>query len=369
MKISDIHVIPIVLPKVDRTWKIAYGAVPESQGIVVKLQTDQGHAGFGYTGTKPPDQFIPPGIVQAAMDRIIPSLIGQDAFNVEKILADVEVIPLSDLSKKPPEVEWARIMAKSAIDMALHDVKAKALGIPLYQLLGGLVRDEVSIIRIIPIKDPDGMAKNAADLCREGYKYIKIKLEGNHTKDIERVRAVRLAVGPDVHLTVDANQSYSRKSAIAAIKDMERYRIELVEQPVPVTDWEGLVEVSLASVAMNCLVEAHESVQTPDNVFRLLKSDFAGCMNVSVILGGLVTLRTVVNMCKLAGVKCVITCIGSRILSAASIHFVASLSSVDYACQIGEFARFQNDPASGLEVENGFLRVPKGPGMGIMVNV
>ncbi len=369
MKISDIRVIPNIMPKVDRTWKIAYGAVPQSQGIVVKLQTDQGHAGFGYTSTKPPDRFIPAGLEEAAMDRIIPYLIGQDPFNVEKILADMEVIPLSDLSKKASEVEWARIRAKSAVDLALHDVKAKALGIPLFQLLGGLVRDEVPIIRIIPIKEPDEMAKNAMNLCREGYKYIKIKLEGNHTKDIERVRAVRLAVGPDVHLTVDANQSYSTKGAIQSIKEMERYRVELIEQPVPETDLDGLVEVSLAGVAANCLVEAHESVETPENVFRLLKTDFAGCMNVSVILGGLVTLRTVVNMCKLAGVKCVITCIGSRILSAASIHFVASLSSVDYACQIGEFARFQNDPATGLEVENGFLRVPKGPGLGIEVNV
>ncbi len=369
MQITAVQTIPNIMPKHDPAWRIAYGAFPDSQGLLVKILTDSGLTGFGYGSSNPPYKTIPQGFLQSVFDRFAPCLVGQNPFNLERILTDIDHAPLSGLSNQPDDIEWGRTRARSAIEIALHDLSGKALGVPIYQLLGGMVREEVPVRRIIAIKEPVDMAKNALRLCQEGYRYIKIKLEGDPVKDIQRIKAVRESVGVDVHLTVDANQSYSTKDAIEAIKEMERYNIDLVEQPVPEHDVEGIIEVSRASRGTTCQVEAHETVDTVDKVFQLAKSDFTGFFNVSLTLGGFRSLKTAVDICKLAGVKCVITCIGTRLLSAASLHFAASCANLDYACQLGEFARFHNDPASGLEVENGMLRVPRGPGLGIQVNV
>ncbi|MFC1817273.1 enolase C-terminal domain-like protein [Thermodesulfobacteriota bacterium] len=78
--------------------------------------------------------------------------------------------------------------------------------------------DSIPQIRILPIKSPDEMAINAQRFIDQGYQYLKIKVDGHITEDVERVRAIREQVGPDIHLTIDANQSYHAKSAIQAIR-------------------------------------------------------------------------------------------------------------------------------------------------------
>ncbi|MBI4329944.1 MAG: mandelate racemase/muconate lactonizing enzyme family protein [Chloroflexi bacterium] len=365
MKIKSIRITPNVMPKKDPTWRIALGAFPESRGLLVEIGTDTAHTGLGYVGLDSPYRGSSAPILRAAFEAFEPQLAGQDPLNLEKIISGLQAVPVDFPAAGEADMARARMRAISTIDMALHDILGKTLNVPVYQLLGGLVREEIPVIRIMALKEPAEMAEVALGLRNEGYKYIKIKLEGNMARDIQRIRRIRAAVGPEVHLTVDANQSYSAPGAIEAASQWQKYGIELVEQPVPADDIEGLTEVSRRAIIP---VEAHESVDTPDRVFKLAKTDFAGYMNVSVILGGLRSLKTIVDVCKLAGVKCVISCVGTRILSAASMHFVASCSHIDFACQLGEFTRFNNDPAGGLEVQDGMLRVPTAPGLGVRLN-
>lgn len=366
MNITGIQTVRNVMPKKDPTWRFALGAFPDSRGLVVKLPTDTGYTGVGYVGSDSPFAGGGADFMETVLKRFEPCVKGQNPFNMEKILGDIDRVPLNDLSPDAVSTERARMRARSAIDMALHDLAGLALNVPVYQLLGGLVREEIPVIRIMALKEPAEMAAVALDLRNDGYKYMKIKLDGNSAKDVERVKRVRDAVGPKVHLTVDANQSYSPEAAVDAIGEMAKYGVELVEQPVAAGDIEGLVAVSRKA---KIPIEAHESVDSPIKVFNLAKSGFSGYMNVSVTLGGLRSLKTVADICKLAGVKCVISCVGTRILSAASMHFVAASGNIDFACQVGEFSRFNGDPASGLEVENGMLRVPHYPGLGVQVNV
>ena len=103
------------------------------------------------------------------------------------------------------------------IDCALHDLMARALGVPLYKLFGGKMRTSVPILRILAIKTPDEMAAIAGELFDEGYRYFKIKVHG----DVDRGRRARegdpqARSATTAHLTIDANQSYSPKDAIYA---------------------------------------------------------------------------------------------------------------------------------------------------------
>src|SRR5207237_2567534 len=130
--------------------------------------------------------------------------------------------------------------AKAGIDCALHDLCARALGVPLYNLLGGKVRDAVPMLRILAIKTPAEMAVQAGKLFDQGYRYFKIKVHGQVDEDVARVKAVRERVGPQAHLTIDANQSYTPKEAIAVINRMAEYRLDLVEPAVPRHALQGL---------------------------------------------------------------------------------------------------------------------------------
>jgi len=253
--------------------------------------------------------------------------------------------------------------AQAAIDLALHDLQSKALGVPLYALLGGLVREEVTIIRILALKAPEEMAANARKLVEKGYSFIKVKVGDDPVKDVERVKQVRKAVGDGVHLTVDANQSYDAKTAIDVLKRMHNYGVELCEQPVRADDWQGLAAVTRA---VDCLVEAHESALTVENVFGLVKDRIVDGIIIKIDqMGGIRNAKIAAALCKMGNISCRIGATGSRILAAASMHFVASTENVSYACELGEFSRLSNDPAVGLEVEGDKLRVPASPGIGV----
>ncbi len=366
MKIADIQTVPVTMPKDDPYWRIALGVFPESHGMVVKVLTDNGINGYGYLSLQSPVEHLDAELMKAVLREFTRNLVGQNPMNIEKLLCDLDRIPFPGIEVAAEELGRSRIRVKSTIDVALHDIVAKVLGVPVYQLLGGLVREEVPILRIMPIKEPEETARTAVQIRDSGYRYIKIKLEGNPRQDVRRVKLVREAVGPDVHLTVDANQSYSVDAGLHLIGEIEKYAVDLVEQPVPAGDLEGLAEISLKS---SCRIEAHESADTPQKVLHLLEIGFTGSFNVSVTHGGLRALRNVVSLCRLAGAGCVVSCVGPRLLSAACLHFVVSCADIDYACQLGEFVRLLNDPSSGLDIHDGKLRVPSTPGLGVHVNV
>src|SRR5262249_61244774 len=174
--------------------------------------------------------------------------------------------------------------AKAGIDCALHDLCARALGVPVYNLLGGKVRDSVPVLRIIAIKTPAEMAANAAKLLEEGYRYFKIKVHGDVELDVARVKAIRERIGPDAHLIIDANQSYTVKDAITAINRMAEYRLDLVEQPVSRHDLKGL---ELVTRSVPVTVEADEGAGTIDEIMTMVSNRIVDAVSLKIQkLGG-----------------------------------------------------------------------------------
>jgi L-alanine-DL-glutamate epimerase-like enolase superfamily enzyme len=217
------------------------------------------------------------------------------------------------------------------------------------------------------IKTPDEMAVQAQKLVDEGYNYLKIKIEGDVSNDVERVRAIRTQVGDSVHLTIDANQSYSAKGAIAALNKMAAFNIDLAEQPVHASDLEGL---SLVTRSVPITIEADEAAGSLEEVYRLVTTRACDAISLKIPkLGGLRNAMTAARLCEQAGVAYRFgAAVGTRLMAAQALHLACALRGVDYACELAEFARLLDDEFSGLEVENGCLSLPETVGSGTIWN-
>jgi L-Ala-D/L-Glu epimerase len=351
MIITRVELKPCVMRKEDPNWRFALGANPVTEGVVVTLTAQDGAQGFGY-GSATPHMGATRETLMAALTRFVPLVTRRDSFAVEKILRALD----TDLA--------GNSQAKAAIDCALHDLNARILGIPLHQLLGGKLRDSVPILRILAIKTPEEMAVQAQKLVDAGYRYLKIKVHGEVTEDVARVSAIRRQVGEGVHLTIDANQSYSVKDAIAALNRMAEFGIDLAEQPVAAGDLKGLKLVT-DSVAVT--VEADEAAASLADVMRLVSERIVDAVSLKIPkLGGLRNTLAAARICEAGQVGYRMgAAVGSRLLSAQAMHLAATLPQFDYACELGEFDRLLDDPFEGIEIKNGCLALPKGAGSGV----
>ena len=234
----------------------------------------------------------------------------------------------------------------------------------LHVLFGGAVRDEVPLLRILAIKTPPEMAAEGQKLVDKGYRYLKIKVHGEVEEDVARVKAIRKQVGDDVHLTIDANQSYEPKDAITALNRMAEYRIDLCEQPVDADDFEGL---ALVTRSVPVTVEADEGAGSLREIFQLVSRRMVDAVSLKIPkLGGLRNTLAAARLCEAAHIKYRLgAAVGSRVLSAQALHFACAMPGVDYACELAEFDRLLDDPFEGLEIKDGVLKLPPGSGSGV----
>src|SRR5215475_5069778 len=351
MIIREFDITPCTMRKEDPTWRFALAASPVTDGQIVRLATDDGHEGFGYASATP-HMGSTKETLKAELELFRSVVVGKDPTAIEAIL-----LALDRTLHGAPQ-------AKAAIDCAVHELNAAALGVPLHRLFGGPVRDSVPILRILAIKTPAEMATAAQKLVDKGYRYLKIKVHGEVEEDVARVAAIRKQVGDDVHLTIDANQSYTPKDAIAALYRMAEYRIDLCEQPVDADDFEGL---ALVTRTVPVTVEADEAAGSLRDVFELVSRRAVDAVSLKIPkLGGLRNTLAAARLCEAGHIKYRLgAAVGSRLLSAQALHFACAMPGIDYACELGEFDRLLDDPFEGLEVANGVLTLPTGPGSGV----
>lgn len=356
-KIADLRWVITDMPNQDPEWRFALGAHPRVHGVAVEITSDAGTCGYGYTNELLHIGHSLHGIV-AVLEILRPHVVGQCVADIAPILSVCDGVVSGN---------WA---AKAAIDVALHDLLAKTFGLPVYQLLGGRFRARVPVVRILALKGPAEMADGAERLAREGYEYLKIKVEGDVAADMARIGAVRERVGPSMHLTLDANQSYTPKEATRLLRMVEAqgYNIDLMEQPVRADDLDGLAQVTHST---HTTVEADEAVQSLGDVLRLIRMGAADAICLKVPkLGGIRKCQEAAVLCEAANVRYRVgATFGSRILNAAGCHLAVALRQHTYAAELGEFHHLDNDVARGLAVEGGHIAPTDGLGLGITVRV
>jgi L-alanine-DL-glutamate epimerase-like enolase superfamily enzyme len=145
---------------------------------------------------------------------------------------------------------------------------------------------------------------------------------------------------------------------------MAEYRIDLCEQPVDADDFEGL---ALVTRTVPVTVEADEAAGSLREVFELVSRRAVDAVSLKIPkLGGLRNTLAAARLCEAAHIQYRLgAAVGSRLLSAQALHFACAMPGVDYACELGEFDRLLDDPFEGLEVVNGMLTLPSGPGSGV----
>jgi L-Ala-D/L-Glu epimerase len=351
MRIISAAAKPCVQQLADPGWTFARGKVPELNGWTILLTGDDGTVGLGYVNALPIVTTHGAG-AKAACDFLLPRLVGRDPFGIAEIMAEVEAA----LAFQPS--------VKAAIDMALHDLIARRLGVSIDVLLGGRRRQRIPQGRILALKAPGEMAAIARDIVGQGYRMVKVKLSGDAELDIARVAAVREAVGPAVMLTVDANQTYSAKGMIAAFRHMEKHDVALVEQPVPAADWAGL---KLISQTLPVAVEADESAASVGDVFRLVSDRVADVINLKITkLAGIRNAIAAAQICEAGGVGCRLgAAFGPALLQGFSAHVAASFARLEFPCELSEHLHLTDDPFTPLPVVDGAIAVPEGPGCGV----
>lgn len=350
MKIIDIVTTPVLIP-FNKPAKWSGGIRRNAPALIIQLITDEGLVGYG--------ECVGPTIptIQTIVEKEFkPFLLGRDPMHTELILHQLEEYILN----------WAQLgyYAMAGIDIALLDLKAKILNTPLYNLLGGLYREEVRFAGYLFIDDPLVNAREAEELVAQGYDEIKIKVGREVEYDTRRIKEIRQAVGPDVKLRIDANQIWSVPTAIRAINGMAQYNLQLVEQPVPYYDLDGMAAVRRA---VPVPITADESCTTFDSALKLIEKGAVSAFTVYPSeAGGLLKAKQIIELANTYGIWCVTgSWAETGIATMANAHLIASSRNFLMASDT-HYEWYSADVLKErLPINGGKVRMTERPGLGV----
>ncbi|HEX5451857.1 MAG TPA: enolase C-terminal domain-like protein, partial [Candidatus Limnocylindrales bacterium] len=342
---------------------------PIGRHYILRLETDDGLVGWGEA----------PALATWGGSR--GAYFGETSGTVEHVVRDYLLPALEDQDPRAISACHAAMdraikghpYAKAAVDMALYDICGKAAGVPVYQLLGGKLRDAIPLCHSLGIMENAAAIAEAEQAVAEGIGTIKCKTGLDPERDIALVRDLRATLGPDIVLRVDANEAYRTAHLAARVtRAMEPYDLRFHEQPV--AGFEGLAAVARLT---STPVMADESAWTTDDVLRLHDLGAASIISLYVTKpGGLYRAMQVATV----AAACDITCdIGGSIEMgigvAANLHLGVAVEALHWAsvCPVPNPDGRASTRIAGiyylddiirepLRFEEGLLYVPDGPG-------
>lgn len=349
MKITHTEIYRFSIPM--EPFVIATGTMHFAQNVLVKIYTDSGLYGIGECSA-------------------FPMIVGETQDTCIAIAKDFALIwkgknPLEIPERMQDLLAYADHNAtiKSAFDMALFDIAAKNAGLPLYKFLGGHKR-AIETDMTIGIDTPEKMSLMALKHQKNGCRILKIKLGKNVHEDIERVRQIRAAVGPEMILRLDANQGWSFDDALLALGELESQNIEFCEQPMRTWYDDRLPELRLNSPIK---IMADESCYNHHDARKLINAQACEYLNIKFAKsGGILEAQKIHEEALQKGVKCMIgSMLESRIALTANLHFALASPNVVFfdldTCLLGHLV----DPVTdGLTYDGFMLDVPESLGIG-----
>lgn len=361
MKIVNIEPIPIRVPlKKGLTTKTAHGEHVDSPYVLVRLHTDAGLVGLGEATVAPRwSGETSASCVAAVNDLLAPALIGEDPRRI------------TFLRQKMDRVLKLNPFTKAALEMALWDLAGKAAGLPVYQLLGGKVREVVPIKMVVGAFDVPRAVRLAEQFLAWGVKHLKVKTGLDPAGDVARVKAVREAAGPHVSIGIDSNCGWDVVAARRVLQELRPLGILFAEQPVPPGDPEALAEVRRGT---DIPIMADESVFTLTDAWQLAHHRAADILSIYPGKhGGIAATLEIAHLARGAGLTC---CIGSNlelgIGTAAMLHVAVADLGIDSekypADLIGPLYHDADLIAPSLVLGPEVAQVPDGPGLGVTLD-
>jgi len=293
-------------------WRVA-----DSSGItavIVELRTDNGLVGIGES----PCDFPPAEAFKALIDASASAIAGEDPFDHERIYKKL-------LGHRG--LYYDRVfagLALSGLDLAIWDLMGKAVGLPLYKLIGGGFYALVPFVCIVPVQEPEATAESARKAVSEGCRTLYLKYCDNEDDLIARLEAIRGAVGPRASIRVDFNQALSPGFAVKFIsKELERFDLEAVEQPCGEEDLDGMRHIR---ESISIPVIADESAKTFYHAFNAIRAQAADIIQVDHYTSdGIWGARKVSGMAEAAGLPVVFHSLGELGLNhMKTVHLAAA---------------------------------------------
>lgn len=324
--------------------------------VLVKIITDKDIIGFGECSPYLPVNGESQDTCFIVGQYFANLFKGKNALAIEERIADMDKLIYGNSS------------IKSAFDIALYDIASQNAGLPLYKYLGGENNKTIVTDYTVSIGEIDKMVTDALKIKQEGYPAIKIKLGKDGKKDVERIKAIRIAVGNDIPLRIDANQGWSVSEAIETLQAMQSFNIEHCEEPIPRWDFMNLRQVKEASPIP---IMADESCGDEHDAERLLSLDACDMINIKIgKAGGVFKALKIVEQAKQKNMHLQVGAfMESRLAMTAFAHF-ALCSPLIVHHDFDTALMFTEDPVSGGIVyeKYGVVKVPEAPGLGAWVN-
>ncbi len=363
MRIAKIDVYPVRLP-MKAVLTLPRGpsrTIAEGKRVaLVKITDIDGNVGWGEAG--PSRRWSAETLescTTSIREYLAPALIGHDVFDIAGAHAKMNLELATGLDPGQP-------IAKCALDVALHDLVCRRLGIPLQAWLGAKRSDRVKLARLVSAASPEEAAKLTREGLAEGYQGFKVKVGHHKSLDLELVRAV-IEAAPGAYVWPDANQAYTLEEAMRMAKALERLGVTLFEQPVAMTDVYAMKKLLSATALTIALDEAAIGIPY---VIELIRREAVEGLAIKVSkVGGLFYARQLCDLALSAGLKL----IGSGLQDApigfaASVHLFAAYGIADPVDLNGPQFIAEDYLRRPFPVERQVALVPSAPGLGIEVD-
>ncbi|MAG14400.1 MAG: hypothetical protein CL874_00735 [Dehalococcoidales bacterium] len=373
MKITGVETYVLESLLGDKAFGWSLWVTDRRQAALCVISTDEGIDGVGealYSGC--------PAATATNLinDAYAPLIIGRNPFD-NAVIWDLLYNRTRDQGMK-----GMPICALSAIDIALWDIKGKALGLPIHKLLGGSYRDKAHVYAT-GLYQPqnvssitDALTEEALGYKQDGFSAMKLKVGYGIEEDIRLVKAVREAIGDDISLMVDANHAYNASEAIRLAREMEKYNIHWFEEPVPPEDIDGYLEVKQKS---GIIITGGECEYTRYGFRELITRRAVDILQPDLCAaGGFTELARIVTLASAWNVPVMPHVWGTNVGLAASLQFFATLPHFPerrYPAEpFFEYDRSTHPLRDGISREkfamkNGYLDIPQRPGLGITLDM
>jgi len=315
MKITNIHTKILQAP-LKTPFITSLRRVDKLEDLVVMIECDDGSIGFGEGAQTPQITGETIGSMMATIAFLKPHIVGKEIEDFETILKNIHNLILKNTT------------AKSALEIALYDLKAKSSKLPLYRMLGGsktVFKTDITI----SMSGIDKMISDSQKAILLGYDTLKIKIGENPLKDVERVSEIYKAIDKSITLRLDANQGWSAEESVTLLHALEKQNIiaEFIEQPVAADDIEGLKYIK---ERVQTPLLADESIFSIKDARRLLEMQAIDYVNIKLAkTAGITQALELADLSKSFGVKCMIGCMLEGPISvAAGVHVASAKADI-----------------------------------------
>ena len=355
LRIRQVELYKLFIP-LKEPFIISLGPIPNAENVLVIIHTEEGISGYGECSP-----FM--SINGESMDTCFvvgqyfaKLFMGQNALDIEGRVHDMDRLIYGNNS------------IKSAFDMALYDIASKNAGVPLYKFLGGDRSKPIVTDYTVSIGEPAKMALDAVKIMQEGYPAIKIKLGKNGKTDVERIRAIRGAVGNEIPLRIDANQGWQVNEAIATLQELAPFDIQHCEEPIP--RW-AFMQLPAVRQQSPIPIMSDESCGDEHDAERLIQLKACDLMNIKLgKSGGIFKALKMVKLAEAADVHLQVGAfMESRLAMTAFAHF-SLCSPIIQHFDFDTCLMFSEDPVTGgiQYKNNGIIEVPEVAGLGATVD-